>query len=98
MGKKKLHDLQISELLLVKAGDDWNRTFMASIKREFDNEGNPIICGEVVVEDCKIWSLASNEEELCKNLDELCFMILEYTLYTMPEFVSIISDTKFYLN
>jgi len=98
MGKKKLPDLQITELLLVKAGNDWTRTFMATTKREFDNEGNSIICGKVIVENCKIWSLTSNEEELCKNLDELCFMNLEYRLFTMPEVASIISDTKFYFN
>ena len=76
MLKKKLTDLQITELLLVKAGNDWTRTFMATIKREIDIDGNPVVCGVVDVEGWRIWSIASTEEELGENLDAICDLIL----------------------
>ena len=41
MAKKKLPDLEIIELYLVKA--DWHRTFMAQITREKTKDGKEII-------------------------------------------------------
>lgn len=72
MNKKKLPDIQIEELFLVKIGNDWTRTYLAKIRRDYDCEGKPIICGIVDVEGWKVWSIGSTEEELGKNLDEMC--------------------------
>jgi len=72
--KKKLPDLQITELFLVKA--DWNRTFMAEIIREKTENGTDIIRGSVVINEGKVWSLAGNEEELGTYLDDICIMKL----------------------
>jgi len=76
MAKKKLPDLQIVELLLVKAGNDWTRTYMAQIRRELNSDGDQIICGEVVIEGWKVWSIGSTEEEVGNNLDSLCDLVL----------------------
>ena len=68
--KKKLPQIQITELFLVKA--DWNRTFMGEIYREKSEDGKEIIRGNVVVNEGKIWSSGESQDELAKNLDDLC--------------------------
>jgi len=81
MVKKKLPEIQIIEMLLVKCGNDWTRTYMAQIRREFDAAGNHIICGEVVVEEGKIWSMANDEAILAYNLDEICKLKLDMGIH-----------------
>jgi hypothetical protein len=82
MAKKKLPDLQITELYLVKA--DWHRTFMAQIVRDKTNDGEDIIRGSVVVNEGKIWCFAKSgsEEELGKFLDGICLMKLDMGLHS----------------
>jgi hypothetical protein len=81
MEKKKLpQEFEITELFLVKA--DWTRTFIGTIRREVDGDGNPLVLGEVIVHEGKIWSKASNQEELMKNMDEICIMKLDMGLHT----------------
>ncbi len=84
MGKNKLPNIQITELFLVKAGNDWTRTYMGNIKREIDADGNPVVFGSVIVEEGEIWSIAAREEQLGKNLDEICIMKLDYGLHIKP--------------
>lgn len=80
MEKKKLSEIQITKLLLVKA--DWTRTFMGTIRREVDVDGNSIFMGEVIVQEGKIWSKASSQEELVKNMDNICLMKLDMKLHS----------------
>lgn len=86
----------INELFLVKA--DWNRTFMGQIIRENNEDDNNIVRGNVVVNEGKIWSIGANEEELGKNLDDICTLKLDYNLHNSPGEITIISEEVFYLN
>lgn len=77
--KKTLPNLIIVELFLVKA--DWERTFMGEIKKETDSDGNPVVMGEVIVHEGKIWCKSSNQEELRKYMDEICVIKLDMGLH-----------------
>lgn len=96
MGKKKLPDLQIVELYLVKA--DWNRTFMAQIIKEKTEDGKEIVRGNVVINEGKVWSVADNEEELGTYLDDLCIMKLDYGLHEKAGITLKIAGEYFFLN
>jgi hypothetical protein len=83
MKKKKSNDsdnLTITELMLVKA--DWQRTYVAEICREITSEGVSMVRGSVVVNEGKIWSSAETQEELGRNLDDICTMKLDLGLHT----------------
>ncbi len=82
MEKKKLPDLQITELFIVKCGEDWQHTFMATIIREMTIDGKEIIRGSVMINEGKAWSLAYTEDELGKYLDEMCIMKLDHNLHS----------------
>ena len=79
MEKKKTSDIIITELFLIKA--DWQRTFIGSIRRGADSEGNPVLSGVVIVQEGMIWSMSSDEEELRNNLDDICLMKLDFLLH-----------------
>jgi hypothetical protein len=97
MAKKKiLPDLIVTELILVKA--DWNRTFVGTIRREVDTDGNPVVLGEVIVQEGTIWSKAANQEELMKNMDAICLMKLDKGLHLHSGFTSQIFGENFFLN
>ena len=97
MSKKKiLPDIIITELFLVKA--DWQRTFMGTIRRELDSDENPVVMGEVIVQEGKIWSKASSQEELRKNLDDICTMKLDCGLHEDTGETIKIFDEDFFLN
>jgi hypothetical protein len=94
--KKMLPEIIISELFLVRA--DWTRTFMGTIRREVDTDGNPVVLGEVIVQEGKMWSKASTQEELMKNLDDICAMKLDYKLHSQAGVATKIFCEYFYLN
>ena len=96
MRKKKMLDLQMSELFLVKA--DWDRTFMATIVREKNNDGKEVIRGSVVVNEGKIWCIAESEEELGNDLDDICIMKLDCGLHEQPGITLKIAGVDFFLN
>jgi hypothetical protein len=96
MEKKKIPEILITELFLVKA--DWQRTFIGIIRRETDVDGNPVVMGDVIVKDGKIWSKASNQEELMKNMDDLCRMKLDMCLHSSAGETTKIFAENFYLN
>ena len=82
MKKKKLpSEIEITELFLVKAGNDYNRTFIGQIYRETAKEGKSIVRGSIQVTDGKLWSTAETQEELGNYLDDLCSMKLDYGLH-----------------
>jgi hypothetical protein len=78
--KKKITELIITELFLVKA--DWERTFIGEIRRETDVDGCPVVMGKVIVQEGLIWSKASNQRELMKNMDDICKMKLDMGLHS----------------
>ena len=96
MQKKKLPDLQITELFLVKA--DWHRTFMASIIRDTTEDHKEIIRGTVVINEGKAWSVGSSEDELGKYLDEICTMKLDHDLHVSAGVTTQIFGEDFFLN
>ena len=98
MEKKKLPDLQITELFIVKCGEDWNRTFMAEIVREKIEDREEIIRGTVVINEGKAWSVSSTEEELGTYLDDLCSMKLDHNLHLSAGVATQISGEDFFLN
>jgi hypothetical protein len=79
--KKSPHEFEITELFLVKAGNDFKRTFIGQINRETTKEGKSIVRGSVEVTDGKLWSLAESDDELGKYLDDLCVMKLDLELH-----------------
>jgi hypothetical protein len=99
MEKKKLpQEFEISELFLVKAGNDYKRTFYGQIYRETTKEGKFIVRGNVVVNDGKIWSSAETQDELGLYLDYLCVMKLDYKLNSYKAVTTKIFNTDFFLN
>jgi hypothetical protein len=99
MEKKKLpQEFEITELFLVKAGNDYSRTFVGQIYRETNKEGISILRGNVMVNDGKIWSSAGTQEELGKYLDGLCVMKLDLELHSHTGVTTKVLDTDFFLN
>jgi hypothetical protein len=95
--KKPLPDLIITEIILIKAG--WHRTYWGSIKRNVDSNGTPILSGEVIIEEGKVWSRSQDEEELLRNMDDICMMKLDYGLHADHGRTTIILfGSEFYLN
>jgi len=96
--KKTSTNIIITELFLVKSGNDFTRTFLGEIRRETDENGNPVVHGVVIVNEGKIWSKASNQEELMRNLDDLCVMKLDNRLHLNSGVTIKILDADFFLN
>ena len=96
MRNRKLHDLQITELFLVKA--DWNRTFMATIIREKTEDREEIIRGNVVINEGKVWCVAESEKVLGMYLDDICLMTLDKGLHSSAGLSTKIAGEDFYLN
>ena len=98
MEKKKLPEIQITELFLVKSGNDFTRTFMGEIRREVNKDGNPVVIGKVIVQEGFIWSKASSQEELMKNMDYICMLKLHYGLHENSGVTTKIFELDFFLN
>jgi hypothetical protein len=99
MEKKKIsQEFEITELFLVKADNDFKRTFIGQIYRETTKEGKPIVRGTVVVNEGKIWCSAGTQEELGKNLDDLCVMKLDMRLHSKAGITTNKLGTYFSLN
>jgi hypothetical protein len=99
MDKKKLpQEFEITELFLVKAGNDYRRTFIAQIRRETTKEGKTIVRGSVEVTDGKLWSVAESQEELGKFLDNLCVMKLDMGFHSHAGVTIKTCNEEFFLN
>jgi hypothetical protein len=98
MKKKLLREYEITELFLVKAGNDYKRTFIGKIYRETTKEGKSIVRGNVVVNDGKIWSSTETQEELGQYLDDLCLMKLDWGLHSHAGVTFKITREDFFLN
>jgi hypothetical protein len=94
--EKKLPNIQITELFLIKA--DWHRTFMGQIVRENTEDGKEIIRGNVTVNEGKIWSVAESEEVLGNYLDDICTLKLDYGLHASCGISEEVAGTPFFLN
>jgi hypothetical protein len=96
--KKIPPEFEITELFLVKAGNDYKRTFVGQIHTETTKEGKSIVRGSVEVTDGKLWSVAESDSILGKYLDDLCAMKLDMGLHSNPELVAYVSDSIISLN
>jgi len=95
MGKKKDGRFELTELYLVKA--DWHRTFIGSIERKEDKDGNPIVLGKVVINEGMVYGMAENEEKLGEYLDAICVMKLDHGLHQDAGVFTEICDTEYFL-
>lgn len=99
MVKKKVSShFELIELMLVKPGNDFGRTFTAEIYRETTKTGESIVRGNVVVNEGQLWSSAETQEELRKNLDDICLMKLDFGLHSDAGVFTKIFDIDFFLN
>ena len=85
----------MTELIMVKA--DWSRTFIGEIRRFF-SEDNSVVHGEVRVDEGIIYSMAEDEDQLCRNLDELCALKLDHGLHHSTGVFMGEGDYRFLLN
>jgi hypothetical protein len=57
-----------------------------------------MVLGVVIVNEGKVWSKAYNQEELMKNMNDICVMKLDNGLHSDPGATILIFENKFYLN
>ena len=57
------------------------RCFYDIIKRGVDEFGNPFVFSRIVIPDGLIQAKADNQQELGKNLDQMCIMVLDIGLH-----------------
>ena len=83
MGKKKeKHEFTITELFMGKCGNDWDRCFYGTIRRETDFDGNPVVYTRIEVNDGYVIATAQDQWKLGEKLDQLVLMILDYGLHS----------------
>ena len=80
--KDKKDHLEITELFMAKAGNDWSRCFHGTIKRLVDAKGNPFVFGKIKVNDGYIIASARDQWELGEKLDKLVLTVLDYGLHS----------------
>jgi hypothetical protein len=88
--------IEIKELILAKA--DWSRTYIGTIERFSNHEGNPFVVGKVEVNGYKVVCQASDEKELRESLDDMVILILDYNLHGDSAVTSSIEGTDFFHN
>ena len=99
MAKKKLPSkIEITELMLVKAGNDFKRTYMGEIYRETTIYGKPLIRGKVVVNDGCIYCATETQTTLSAYLDDICLMKLDMGLHSNIGLKTKIGGHDFFLN
>lgn len=81
MEEQKLPNIEITELILIRCGNDWSRTFLGTIKRSEDG----VIYGQANIADGIILTTAVAEENLCNNLNMLCYMKLVVRIHNLPD-------------
>jgi hypothetical protein len=94
--KKAIPEYIITELIPVRS--KWGKTFIGSMLKETDRDGNIVFLGQVKIKEDMVWSMSSNEEELRKNLDDVCTLKLDYNLHSHPGITIKIFGEDFFLN
>jgi hypothetical protein len=88
---KKVKNIEITELFMAKAGNDFTKCFYGTIKRGVDKEGNPKVWGKIGINGGHILATASNQQELGEKLDEMVVFVLNKNL---QDFGKLNSDEK----
>jgi hypothetical protein len=94
--RKSLPDIIITELVLIKA--DWKRTFIGTIRKEADIDGNSVFSGSVIVQEGMIYCKSSSQEDLMNSMDAICLMKLDFGLHDYTGVTIKIFGTDFYLS
>lgn len=91
MKKESSLKIELTEIFMAKAGKNgWDRCFHGTIKRGVDENGNPIVCSRIKINDGYICAKASDQWELGEILDELVLMVLDEDIHAQAgEFVRI---------
>ena len=76
MDKRKDSRLEISELFMAKAGNDWSRCYHGTIRRDVDENGDPIVYGKIKIGEGYILASAKDQWELGEKLDEMVMMVV----------------------
>ena len=72
---------KLSELFLIKCGNDWKRTFVGTLQKCKDENDNDIVRCKVVINEGYVIGMAHTREQLGNNLDEICKMKLDFELH-----------------
>jgi len=67
---------------MAKCGNDWNRCFHGTIRRETDADGKPVVIGKIKVNDAYIIASASDQWKLGDKLDQIVLLVLDYGLHS----------------
>jgi len=81
----KKDNIEITELFMAKAGNDFSRCFHGTIRRSTDKNGDPVVFGKIKIGEGYIIASARDQWELGKKLDELVLFVLEYEIQSIPE-------------
>lgn len=99
---KKDLKLEITELFMAKAGNDFSRCFYGTIKRGKSIDDTPFVFGKILVEkelhNAHIYSRANEQSVLGKKLDEFVLLILDNGLHDSIGISSKIIETDFFHN
>lgn len=77
--KDNPNKIQLSEMFMAQASAD--RCLSVIIKRGVDEFGNPFVISRIVMPDGLIQAKADNQQQLGKNLDQMCKMVLDMQLH-----------------
>lgn len=83
---------------MAKAANDWTRCYHGTIRRETDDDGNPICYGKIKIGDGYIITRARDQWELGDRLDAMVLMILDFGLHNDEGKTSLIASTPYFLN
>jgi hypothetical protein len=93
--KKTTINLEITELFMARA-NDWKRTFVGTLTREKDENGNEIaIHSKLVVNNCKVWAMAPTFDLMGEYNDDAAVLILDYKIHEMKGVKSLIAGNEF---
>lgn len=97
MGKSP--NIEITELFMAKAGKKgWDRCFHGTIKRDVDEDGNPVVYGKIKVNDGYIIAKATDQWILGEILDEMVLMVLDLGIHAVEGESLSIDGFKHYLS
>ena len=95
MNNKKI---TLTEIFMAKVGAGWDKCFYGCIRREKDEDGNPQIRGIIDIYSGKIYSVASTQDELGNQLDELATLVVEYEIHKSSGINTKMCDIRFCSN
>ena len=88
--------IEIQELFMAKAGNDFSRCFYGTIKRLKNKDSSDYCFGKITVNQGYICARADTQEELGRKLDDIVLLVLDYGLHdTSGKALSIVGNTIF---